>query len=232
MPAVGKVTSNGMRISDAVRSDILNARWAPGGKLQPATLADLYQTSTTVIREALTLLAGDGLVSIKPNRGFFVPELDLRELQDLTELRCITEALASKLAIERGDSTWETDLVSAHYRLAKIPRHTSEDSTYLSEEWVAAHRSFHEALLRASGSTVINHLASNLADHTALYRRWAALSAVSAKRDIEAEHQAILDAALARDAFRTASLLRAHYEETVNVVLEAGLAHESKSPRH
>ena len=229
--ATGPV-NNITRTIDAVRRDILAAQWPPGGKLQPAVLAARYETSTTVIREALTKLAGDGLVAVKPNRGFFVSDLNLTELQDITELRCVTEALAVRLAIERGDLTWDSNLMAAHHQLARTPRRKSEDPAHINEDWARAHRVFHAALLQACACPHMTRLAANLADHTELYRCWAAPSPAAAVRDVEKEHRDILEAALARDADRTAAVLRAHYQATVNVVLESGLVQgiESTSP--
>ena len=215
---------------DLVRRDILAAQWVPGGKLQPAVLAARYDTSTTVIREALTGLAGDDLVVIKPNRGFFVRDLNLRDLNDITELRCTTEALAVKLSIERGGLTWESSLIAAHHELTRTPRRTKDDPDRINEDWAVAHRAFHAKLLQACACPLMTRLAANLADHTELYRRWAAPSQAAAVRDVEKEHRDILEAALARDADRAAALLRAHYQATVDVVLESGLAQGIESP--
>jgi DNA-binding transcriptional MocR family regulator len=77
----------GSRTIHEVRRAILGGEWKPGAKLQPRTLAERFGTSTTVVREALTRLAGDGLVTTRRNRGFFVPGLNLRELSDITKLR-------------------------------------------------------------------------------------------------------------------------------------------------
>lgn len=222
--------NTGLRPIDLVRRDILAAQWVPGGKLQPATLAARYQTSTTVIREALTGLAGDDLVVIKPNRGFFVRDLNLVELTDITELRCTAEALAVKLSIERGDLSWESGLIAAHHELARTPRRTSEDPDHINEDWAVAHRAFHAKLLQACACPPMTRLASNLADHTELYRRWAAPSVAASVRDVEKEHRDILEAALSRDSALTATLLRAHYEATVKVVLESGLVKGIESP--
>ena len=82
-----------IQVHERIRSDILAGQWAPDDKLAPAVLAERYQTSTTVVREALTRLAGEKLVQNIPNRGFSVPRLSLDELRDLTELRCVCEAL-------------------------------------------------------------------------------------------------------------------------------------------
>ena len=88
----------------------------------------------------------------------------------------------------------------------------------------------HAALLQACACPHMTRLAANLADHTELYRCWAAPSPAAAVRDVEKEHRDILEAALARDADRTASVLRAHYQATVNVVLESGLVQGIESP--
>lgn len=210
------------RALESVRHGILHGDWVPGQRLQPADLARIYDTSTTVIREALALLVGDGLVLARANHGFFVPHLDLQELRDITELRCRTEDLGAQLAIERGDIEWEVEITAAHHRLAKVPRRLEGFPDQINPEWLLAHHAFHLAIIAGCGSQQIIQLSSNLAHATELYRRWAAPSRGAINRNVEAEHKALLDAALTRDV-RLGALLRNHYETTVNVVLEAGL---------
>ena len=217
--------SNGRtRIIDRIREAILDGEWSPGYRLQPMALSKRFETSTTVVREALAILAGDGLVLTKPNHGFFIPNLDIREFQDSTELRCITEALAARLATERGDLQWEAELTAAHHRLARTPRRDPAEPDQILPAWAAAHREFHHVLLSACGSLQILHLASNLADSADLYRRWAAPSSAASGRDVEAEHAGLLEAALAHDGEELGRRLRAHYESTLQVVLQAGFA--------
>ncbi|MCW4467323.1 GntR family transcriptional regulator [Glutamicibacter sp. MNS18] len=208
---------------DGIRRHILEGHWKPGDRLQPPTLATQFETSTTVIRESLTRLAGEGLVNIKPNRGFFVPELELQELADITELRCVTEALAARLAVERGDVAWESELIAVHHRLARTPRRLPEEPDVLNPEWAQVHREFHHALLAPCECAPMLKLSADLANSTELYRRWAAPSTAAIKRDVEAEHQQMLDAALARDAAELERLLRKHYTGTVQVLLESGV---------
>lgn len=208
---------------EGIRKTILRGEWSPGERLQPTTLAIQFETSTTVIRESLTRLAGEGLVMIRPNRGFFVTELDLRELADITELRCVTEALAARLSIERGTLAWEADLIAAHHTLAQTARRRPEDPDHVNDEWSKAHREFHLKLLEACDCAPMVRLSSNLADSTELYRRWAAPSSAASGRNVEREHELLLEAALNRNADGLARLLREHYEATVKVVIEAGL---------
>lgn len=208
---------------EGIRRTILEGHWAPGERLQPTLLAEKFGTSTTVIRESLTRLAGEHLVVIKTNRGFFVPDLDLQELADITELRCVTENLAATLAVQRGDVDWESELIAAHHKLSRTPRRLPEEPGTLNPQWSAAHREFHQMLLAPCNCEPMTQLSSNLANFTELYRRWSAPSQAAVKRDVEKEHQQILDAALVRDAPLLTELLRKHYEATVQVVMDSGL---------
>lgn len=217
--------NSGARTTDTITADILGGMWRPGDRLQPHKLAEEYRVSTTVIREALSRMAGDGLVIVQPNRGFFIPELNLQELEDITELRCVTEALAVRLSIERGDLEWESELIATHHTLARTPRRDPKTGEPRSE-WHIAHRAFHAKVLEASQCRPMLHLAGNLGASTELYRRWAAPSQAASTRDVEAEHRAILDAVVGRNADLAADLLRKHYEASVAVILNAGLLDE------
>ncbi|CAN5392521.1 FCD domain-containing protein [soil metagenome] len=210
-------------VHEHIRTCILNGEWAPGEKLMPVSLAERYQTSTTVIREALTRMAGEKFVVMEPNKGFFVPGLSLDELRDITEVRCRSEGFALELAIQRGDLVWESGLIAAHHQLAKTPRRAPDDPSQIADAWSDAHREFHRKLIEPCNVPVLTNLARHLDDTIGLYRRWAAPSTAAASRDVEREHQAILDAVIARDADLAARLLRAHYETTMDVILVSGL---------
>lgn len=216
-------------IRDALRRDILAGHWEPGSKLALTTLSDHYSTSSTVIREALTRLVGDRLVILKPNRGFFVPMLSLAELTDMTELRCVNEEFGIRLAVERGDLAWESELIAAHHTLERTPYRTGENEQ-LTEDWVQAHQAFHEKLLQACGVPTLIDLACTLSDLTQLYNRWAGSATRFVNRDVAQEHREILDAALNRDAGRASVLLRAHYETTLKAIEKAGIAATPATP--
>jgi len=221
-----------MRIHDRVRLDILNGEWKPGDRLQPATLAERYQTSTTVVREALTRLAGERFVTVEPNRGFFVPKLSLDELRDLTEVRCRAETHALCLAIQRGDLSWESELIAAHHKLSRTPRRSEADPQHVADAWAEAHREFHNKLIEACRVPVLLELSRQLSDATELHRRWAAPSPAASHRDVEREHQDILSAILARDVDQASALLRDHYERTLQVVLDSGLLEGVETSAH
>lgn len=214
---------------DQIRRDILAGTWAPGEKLQLAALSQQYETSSTVIREALTWLAGERLVTLKPNRGFFVPELSEQEFIDFTELRCVSEELGIRLALERGDLAWESTVIAAHHTLERTPRRTEGAGApaRVNQDWAQAHQAFHAKLIEACEVPVLIDLTTTLAGVTELYRAWAG-STEGSKRDIEAEHRAILDAVLARDAETAGRLLREHYTTSMRLLLAAGFAGHAK----
>jgi DNA-binding GntR family transcriptional regulator len=208
-------------IRDELRTNILKGQWAPGGRLQLNQLSEQFNTSSTVVREALTRLAGDRLVVLRPNRGFFVPTLSLDELRDLTELRVVNEQFAASLAIDRGDLGWEGELMAAHHRMEKTP--SRDEDNLPTAEWAAAHQAFHAQLLAACGVPVLIDLTNTLSDLQQLYNRWATSATNWSGRDLSAEHQAILDAALARDAETTSSLLADHYRGTIEAITQLGV---------
>lgn len=210
-------------IRDSMRDDILNGRWAPGDKLQLTALSKHYQTSSTVIREALTRLVGDRLILLKPNRGFFVPTLSLAELKDINELRTRSEEFGISLAIERGDLSWESELIAAHHTLERTPYREATDDAQLTDAWNRAHQAFHAKLLEACGVPLLIDLCSTLSDLSQLYGRWAASATRLTGRDVAKEHREILAAALERDTKTASRLIREHYKITLDAILKSGI---------
>ena len=213
---------------ELIRRDVLRGEWRPGQRLQPTQLSERYSNSTTVIREALTRLAGEGFIVVEPNRGFFVPELTPQTLTDLTSVRCTLEELALTLAVERGGLAWESELIASHHRLARTPRRAPEDPTHVDETWSQAHREFHDALIAGCAVPHLTKFSRQLANSTEIYRRWAAPSETATTRAVEQEHAAILQAALDRDAERAGRLLREHYELSTRIILARGLDTEAE----
>ena len=207
----------------SIRSDLIRGEWGPGERLQPMRLAERYATSTTVIREALTRLVGEGLIHVEPNRGFFVPTLEPQTLRDITTVRGVAEGLAIEFAIGRGDVDWESSVIAAHHRLTRTPRRLPDDPGHVIEAWSTAHRAFHDSLIAGAGVPLLESFCSQLAQSTELYRRWASPSSLALQRTVEEEHAAIVAAVLDRDPPLAARLLREHYQRTADVILDSGL---------
>src|SRR6202008_4500893 len=107
-------------------------------------LALRFSVSQSVVREALTRLSEQGLVVATPQRGFRARELSVQGVGGLTESRVEIESVALRLAIERGDVLWETEIVAAHHLLERTPVVDADGQFH--EPWTAAHHDFHRAL--------------------------------------------------------------------------------------
>lgn len=90
----------GDNVVQALRTAIL-ARWYPGGaKLSDAELAEQLNVSRGTVRDALRHLTHEGLVINRPNRGYFVNQLDTTEVLDLLEMRALLEGRAAASAVQ------------------------------------------------------------------------------------------------------------------------------------
>jgi len=129
---------------------------------------------------------------------------------DLTAARKINEGAALRLAVERGGTDWESQILAAHYRMARQPVHRPDDPPPRTRDWTAAHRAFHHTLIEAADNHVLLEICQRLSDATQLYRAWSGRNETG--RDVPAEHKALLDAALARQAERAVAVFEAHIE--------------------
>jgi DNA-binding GntR family transcriptional regulator len=209
-----------------LRADILACRLRPGAKLQINVLAQDREQSLSGVREALSRLSAEGLVIAEPQRGFRVAPVSLEDLTDLTLARVDIEGLCLSRSIEHGGVEWETGIVAALHRLSRTPYWASGDDRRLSDEWAAAHDAFHEALISASASAHLSRIRRSLYQQSERYRRLS-VPVVSKKRDVEAEHRAIAQAALKRQAARACELMKEHLILTMDIVIK-GLTLESE----
>lgn len=206
-------------VFDELRSDILAGRLEPGSKLPFAALVSRFGCSVGAIREALQRLAEQGLVISEWQQGFRVTDISAEDLADLTDARCEIEVLALRYAISSADVEWEARAVSAHHILDRTPMYDNADPARFSDQWVEAHAEFHDALLMGCPNRRIRTVALSLRESAELYRRWSA-PLHDRKRDIAAEHRAIIDAVVARDVELASGLLCSHIRRTTDKLLE------------
>ncbi len=191
-----------------LRQDLIAGVFLFGGQLKIRHLNERYNIGSAPLREALNRVAQEGLVNYSDQRGFVVAPLTEADLDDLLRTRVLLNDFALRDAIALGDLAWEEALVLAHHRLRRLPF----DPRAASAEWEAAHRLFHGALLAACSSPRIKAMCEGLFDSATRYR---SLSRVSVVRHGRVEqHQAIMEAALARDADLATRLLREHFTDT------------------
>lgn len=202
---------------DRLRSEILGGDLRPRERLRIQQLTARYDIGATAIREALSRLVTEGLVTSEDQRGFCVADVSRDELLDLTRTRLWIEQTALRMSIEQGDVEWETAVLASFHRLSRMaPPSTSPEAAVA---WRQAHRQFHSSLAQGCGSAWTVKLCSMLYDQTERYRNLSGKAREAAKRDVLAEHREILDATLARDAELACALLARHFESTTGIIL-------------
>jgi DNA-binding GntR family transcriptional regulator len=211
-------------VYERLRADITMARFAPGERLKSSDLCERYGVSVSVVREALSALEKEHFVRLQPRYGYAVAPLTEAELRDLTEARIAVEGAAMRAAVEAGGIDWGANVVAAHHRLAFIairPNPTDDEV----EHWHEAHEAFHAALLEACPSSRLRELARVLRAEAELYRRWVVPLGMRRDGDVPAEHQALVDAAIARDAETAADLACQHIQRTTDALINGLLTH-------
>jgi GntR family carbon starvation induced transcriptional regulator len=212
----------------AIRQDILDGTLAPGTKLRFEMLRERYRVGASTLREALTRLVGEGLVTSEEQRGFRVAPVSLEDFADLTAMRKMLEVEAMRQSIRLGDDVWEAALVAAFHRLSRVEEKLGDYPERHREEWENRNREFHLALIAACPSRWLKHMHAILYQQAERYRR-ITLGNPVVPRDIHAEHKALHDAALERDVELACLLGARHIDRTV-AVLNRVLTAEAASP--
>lgn len=203
---------------EAIRASIVAGRIPPDTKLKIRDLAEDLNVSPGAVREALSRLVPEQLVVSRDQRGFVATPLSIRDLVDLTELRCEVEAIALRRSVANGDLEWESSLVAATHRLNAIPPR-EDGSAALRADWVAAHAVFHAAFVSACGNSRIIALHAQLFEQSERYRGLSAH--LETKRNIPSEHKQMLELALARDADQLVAVTISHIQETTRLIIAA-----------
>lgn len=214
----GNRADSGATIYDRMRGDLMEMSLRPSEKLRVASLVERYDASVGSLREAMTELRAEGFILSEAGKGFSVRPTASADLIDITELRIVLEGLALREAIAHGDDKWEADVVAALFLLGKVETGAPAGTHGPAADWEERHRHFHDTLLAACPSSWTLRFCGILADHnhryrTFLRREWPGT------RNPHAEHKAIADAALARDADRAVALLAEHYRKTTTAIV-------------
>ncbi|MFA7433908.1 MAG: GntR family transcriptional regulator [Gemmobacter sp.] len=198
---------------EPMREMIVTGELAPGGRINEPALCDRFGVSRTPLREALKVLASEGLVDLLPNRGAQVSPLRPGEIAETFPVIAALEALAGEAACAHATAAEIVEIAALHTEM--VACHAAGDLP----EYFRLNQRIHEAIMAAARNGVLaaTHRALSLRIRRARYAanlspdRWA--QAVG-------EHGAILAALQARDGARLGALLRAHMLAKGRAVLE------------
>lgn len=200
---------------DGLRALINRGDLAPSARVPERELCQRFGVSRTPLREALKVLAAEGLVELLPNRGARIATLDDADLTHLFEVIATLEAEAGRLACERITADAVAEIQGMHYRMyAHFLRRELP-------EYFALNQAIHEAILRAAANPVLLATYLSLAGRIARARYMSNRVRPDRWEAAMDEHAAILDALVRRDGQALGPLLAQHLRNKRDIIAEA-----------
>jgi DNA-binding GntR family transcriptional regulator len=199
---------------DRLRDLIVQGDLAPGERLNERLLSERLGISRTPLREAIKLLASEGLVRLLPHRGAQVAPIEARRLSEMLQVMGAMEALAGELACRHADAKAIAEIRALHEDM--VARHARGDLA----GYFRQNQAIHLKIVQASGNSV---LAATYQQMNANVLRARYMANLSSERWDEAvrEHERILAALEARNAPQLTKLLREHLAHKLAAVLNA-----------
>lgn len=212
------------RVYQVLQRDILHGELPPGSRLSLDELAVRFGISVSPIRDALRLLAADGLVELRSRRGAFVTQPSRTVIQEVFQFRAILECAAVDFVIAAGPPVLET--LRAHVAAMTETMVGETHADYLA--YIAHDQGFHRALVQAIGNGKLLESYDSLASFPLIVRLLHRSESHRATATL-AEHRRILDALAAQDAEAARAAIRAHLEQALADFLRRSeaLAHEA-----
>jgi DNA-binding GntR family transcriptional regulator len=197
-----------------LRQAVVEGVLAPGSKIPERELCENLGVSRTPLREALKVLATEGLVVLEPNRGARISEITMEEMEAAFPVIAVIEGLAGKLACERASDAEIAAIVSRHDDMFRA-YDAGDRSGYFK-----ANRAIHDALMAAARNPVLEHHYAMLSYRVERARLLANISEARWAEAVE-EHRAIVLAIKARDGEHLSALLTAHLNNKLSALKRA-----------
>jgi DNA-binding GntR family transcriptional regulator len=200
---------------ERLRRRIVEGDLAPGEKISEKLLCIAYGVSRTPLREALKVLARDGLVVLTPHRGAHVSMLTVADLEEAFPVIGALEALAGELACERATDEEISKISLLHLKMMTAWK------TRDRKKYFRLNQQIHEALAEAARNPVLDQMRGMLTERVARARYYANISTPRWDQAMK-EHEEILAALKARDGMLLGRILKAHLRhklETLRAVI-------------
>ena len=189
-------------VAELLRQRIFARELAPGSWIDEMRLAEEYGISRTPLREALKVLATEGLVTMKMRRGAYVTEVNDKDQHDVYHLLSLLESDAAGVVAAKASDLELAELKNIHQELSAAVDNT--DSFFVINE------RFHMRLLEIANNRWRDQMVADLRKVMKLNRHNSLLKSGRIEESLR-EHQALLDALLARDVSASVSRMQAHF---------------------
>ena len=189
-------------VAELLRQRIFNRELEPGSWIDELKIAEDYGISRTPLREALKVLAAEGLVTMKVRRGAYVTEVNEKDLVDIYHLLGLLESDAAGMVAQHATDEQLRELQSLHEAL--------EASTQNRDRFFELNERFHMRLLEIADNRWRNQMVADLRKVMKLNRHHSLLKSGRIEESL-AEHQAVMTALQARDAAAATQRMLEHF---------------------
>jgi DNA-binding GntR family transcriptional regulator len=186
-----------------IRDMIMEGRLEPGSKVSEKDLCELFGISRTPLREALKVLASEGLIALLPHRGARVAQLTGKDMADLFQVMGTLEGLAGELACARITDEAVNEIRARHHEM--LAHYTRGDRS----AYFAANQAIHEAIVAAADNGVLTVMYESLRGRIRPARFMANVTRERWDQAVR-EHGEILEALSRREGVRLRGLLQEH----------------------
>lgn len=206
-----------------LRDSIITSRIEPDAPLRIQSLGNQTGFGITPVREALCRLEAEQLVVSEANCGFRSAPVSIEQLTDLEQSRLVIETALLKDSMRNGDDAWESQIIAAHYQLAKLKLPVDTTDRMELDNWSVKHQNFHEALLANASSLWLQSFYKQISgqlDRHYHYTLTGALRSYFEEDDAKMEimrqalgiehHTALMEAVLAKKLRAANQLLQEH----------------------
>jgi DNA-binding GntR family transcriptional regulator len=197
-------------VAELLRQRIFDRELPPGSWIDELKLAEEYGISRTPLREALKVLAAEGLVTMKVRRGAYVTEVSERDLTDVYHLLALLESDASGVVASQATDAQLKELQTLHRDLEK--------SVGNREKFFQINERFHMRLLEIADNRWRDQMVADLRKVMKLNRHNSLLKSGRLQESL-AEHQTIMSALLARDVKASAQAMQTHFNNGLQAAI-------------
>jgi DNA-binding GntR family transcriptional regulator len=196
-----------------LRQRIVEGHLAPGAKLNERELSESLKVSRTPLREAIKMLAAEGLVELLPNRGAAVAQMSAQDVADTFEVIAGLEGQSGELAAQRITDAELDEIRALHYEM--LAAHTRRDlPTYYR-----INAQIHTLINAAARNPVLTQTWRTVNARLQAMRFRSNFDAAKWKRAVK-EHEKMIELLAARDGAGMRALLTEHLEHKRDAVLE------------
>lgn len=207
------------QVAERLRKRIYQQELAAGAAIDEKALCQTFGISRTPMREALKVLAAEGLVELVPRRGCFVRALDLDELRELFPVMAVLEGLCAREALGNTDEQTLAELETMH---TGLEQHAAEGDI---DAYYEDNFRFHQRLQELSGNRWLQRVVTDLRKILRLARHTQLMVEGRLQHSLE-EHRRVMEAFRQRDADGVEQAMKDH----LTAQLEALERREEEEP--